>query len=182
MPVNVDSSAVCPSGTSYGSSFYGGSRSARIWFGRPGRVFSGSRIGSYVWRVLKVAATSAGPCSSTIRTGRLLGRLGSGSTGCQPARCRSKRTPATFYEKGAVSRRNLRSLVPGRRKRFSLLSAAQQTEHGIGSRGGIFSGSWVNRPNGRAMLAGLYPLHDAGTIFSFRCRFSLNNAVAVSLP
>jgi len=90
--------------------------------------------------------------------------------------------PATFYEKGAVSRRNLRSLVPGHRKRFNLLSAAQQTEHGFGSRSGIFSGSWVNGPNGRVMLAGLYPLHDAGTSFSFRCRFSLNNAVAVSLP
>jgi hypothetical protein len=45
------------------------------------------------------------------------------------------------------------------------------SEHGIGSRGGIFSGSWVktvhwpSRPNGRWMLAGPYPLHDAGTIF-----------------
>ena len=28
------------------------------------------------------------------------------------------------------------------RKRFNL-SAAQQTEHGFGSRGGIFSGSWL---------------------------------------
>ena len=92
MPVKVDSSAVRPSGTSYGSSFYGGSRSARIWFGRPGRVFSGSRIGSYVWRVLKVAATSAGPCRSTIRTGRLLGCLRFPWRGSQPARCRSKRT------------------------------------------------------------------------------------------
>jgi len=27
------------------------------------------------------------------------------------------------------------------------------------------SGSWVNGPNGRLMLAGLCPLHDAGTIF-----------------
>ena len=27
------------------------------------------------------------------------------------------------------------------------------------------SGSRVNGPNGRLMLAGLYPLHDAGTIF-----------------
>ena len=35
----------------------------------------------------------------------------------------------------------------------------------IGSRGGIFSGSCVNGPDGRLTLTGLYPLHDAGTIF-----------------
>jgi len=51
-------------------------------------------------------------------------------------------------------------------------------EHGIGSLGGIFSGSWVNSPNGRWMLAWLYPLHDAGTII-VASSSSLNNDVAV---
>jgi hypothetical protein len=88
--------------------------------------------------------------------------------------------PTTFYE-NRCSVKTESSQWFSARKRFILLSAAQQTEHGIGSRGGIFSGSWVNSPNGRVILAGLYPLHDAGTIFFSRCRFSLNNAVAASL-
>ena len=84
-------------------------------------------------------------------------------------------------------------MIPAR-KRFILLLAAHclaglgersstgRSEHGIGSRSGIFSGCWVNCPNGRMMLAGLFPLHDAGTIFCCRCFcLSLNNAVAVSL-
>jgi len=72
--------------------------------------------------------------------------------------------PTTFYEKRPCVKTESSQWLPAR-KRFNLLSAAQQTEHGFGSRGGIFSGSWVNGPNGRLMLAGLYPLHDAGTIF-----------------
>ena len=73
-------------------------------------------------------------------------------------------TAATFYEKGRRVKTESSQWLPAW-KRLILLSAAQQTEHGFGSRGGIFSGSRVNGPNGRLMLVGLYPLHDAGTIF-----------------
>jgi hypothetical protein len=80
--------------------------------------------------------------------------------------------------KGRVSRRNPRSgflrgsgstfyqRLTGRSGVLSVPTTAR-SDHGFGSRGGIFSGSWVNSPNGRWMLAGLYPLHDAGTIFCF---------------
>ena len=44
---------------------------------------------------------------------------------------------------GILSRLNFHSLVPVCRRRFILLSAAQQAEHGIGGHGGIFCGSWV---------------------------------------
>ena len=53
--------------------------------------------------------------------------------------------PTTFYEKRHVVKTESSQWFSAR-KRFSLLLAAQQTEHGIGSRGGIFSGSWVNSP------------------------------------
>jgi hypothetical protein len=102
-------------------------------------------------------------------------------------------TATTFYEKGRAVKTESSPWFPAW-KRFNLLSAAHclddpdRSEHGIGSRGGIFSGSWVNSPNGRVMLAGLSPLHDAGTIFAasfpeYRCcRFFWAAWVALKPP
>jgi hypothetical protein len=102
-------------------------------------------------------------------------------------------SPTTFYEKGRAVKTESSPWFPAW-KRFNLLSAAHclddpdRSEHGIGSRGGIFSGSWVNSPNGRVMLAGLSPLHDAGTIFAasfpeYRCcRFFWAAWVALKPP
>ena len=90
---------------------------------------------------------------------------------------RHQESHATFYEKRLPVKTESSQWHPAR-KRLNLLSAAQQTEHGFASRGGIFSGSWVNGPNGRLMLAGLYPLNDAGTSFySFSQSFSQSSAL-----
>ncbi len=47
-------------------------------------------------------------------------------------------TPTISYEQRRPATQGFRGLVPFRRKWFVLLSAAQQTEHGIGGHGGLF--------------------------------------------
>ena len=86
------------------------------------------------------------------------------------ADARRRTSPVPSMRSGALSRRNPRS---GRLRlwRFILLSAAHCRDRQVRTwhrkPGGIFSGCWVNGPNGRWMLAGPYPLHDAGTFFAF---------------
>jgi len=90
--------------------------------------------------------------------------------------------PPTFNEKAPGVKRGILAVVLVVVGGSTFCQRLDRPEHGIGSLGGIFSGGWVNGPNGRWMLAWLYPLHDAGTIFVASvaaCVSSLNNAVVV---